>query len=524
MTNDVDVKGLAGEAGRARTTVLLWWVILVSLVVRIVFAMSVGLGIDESYTAVTARELHLSYFDHPPLAWWLAWAARNLFGSVDPLLLRLPFILLFSVSTWLMFKLTAVLFGARAGLWAAVALCLSPIFGVVFGSCILPDGPLIAAMLATGLCLAKLFFDPGKRATLYWLGAGLFGGLAMLSKYQGVFLFAGTFIFLLTVKGERRWLTRVEPYVGLAIAIAVFTPVLVWNAQHDWLSFHFQGVRAAYAGIRPSRTLATILGQAVFLAPWIWVPIVITTFNALKRGPSDARSWLPVCLGLGLICAFLLVSVWSANRVFPHWTMPGYLMLIPLLGAAMARYERRPAGALWSRRWLYGAAAFLFGAVVVVASEARLSWVERLVPAIAAKGSISRALLDWRGLETALRDRGLLDRRGLFVLMSRWQEAAKVAYALDGTIPVLCISADPRQFNVLNNLPAHDGQDALILGSGLSLGQAENRFGRYFQSIRPLSPITIEHAGHPVIKIEVFYATRFDAHAVRYGWLKESRP
>jgi 4-amino-4-deoxy-L-arabinose transferase-like glycosyltransferase len=524
MTNEAGVKGMAGVAGRAQSTGALWWVILVSLVIRIAFANSVGLGIDESYTAVTARQLHLSYFDHPPLAWWLAWAARNLFGSVDPLLLRLPFIFLFSVSTWLMFNLTAVLFGARAGLWAAAALCLSPVFGVVFGSCILPDGPLIAAMLATGLCLAKLFFDPGKRTTLYWLGAGLFGGLAMLSKYQSVFLFAGTFIFLLTVKGERRWLTRAEPYLGLAIAIAVFTPVLVWNAEHDWHSFHFQGARATFAAIRPSRALVVILGQAAYLAPWIWVPIVIATFNALKRGPSDARAWLPICLGLGPICAFLLVSIWSADRVLPHWAMPGYLMLFPLLGAAMARYEKRPAGTLWSRRWLYGATAFLVGAVVVVASEARLGWVERMVPAVAAKGSLGRALLDWRGLETALRDRGLLDRRGLFVLMSRWQEAAKVAYALDGTLPVLCISADPRQFNVLNDLPVHDGQDALILGSRLSREQAENRFGRYFQSIRPLPPITIEHAGHPVIKIEVFYGTRFDARAVRYGWLKESSP
>jgi Dolichyl-phosphate-mannose-protein mannosyltransferase len=520
MTNEVGVKTIVGENGGARSAVILAWVILVSLAFRVGFAMAMGLGVDESYMAVASRELHLSYFDHPPLAWWLAWSARTLFGSTDPLLLRLPFILLFSVSTGLMYRLTAVLFGERAGLWSAIVMCLSPILGVAFGSWILPDGPLVAAMLASALCLAKVFFDGGKRSTLYWLGAGLFGGLAMLSKYQGVFLFVGTFLFLLTVKGERRWLTRTGPYLGFAVALAVFSPVLVWNAEHDWLSFHFQGARASVVAFRPSRVLVTVLGQAVYLAPWIWLPIVVATVNGLRRGPSDARSWLLLCIGLGPIFAFVLVSVWSANRIFPHWAVPGYLLLFPLLGAAVARFETRPAGAVWLRRWLFGSAAFLAVAAAGVASEIRFGWIERMVPAIAAKEDPVRELVDWRDLSGALRDRGLLGRPDLFVLVSQWQNAAKIGYALDGMIPVLCISADPRQFNVLNDLPAHDGQDAVILGNGWSLAQAESRFGRYFDSIRPLPPITIDHAGHPMITLNVFYGTRFDARAVRYGWLK----
>jgi len=191
-----------------------------------------------------------------------------------------------------------------------------------------------------------------------------------------------------------------------------------------------------------------------------------------------------------------------------------------LLGAAVARYEKRAPDMVWLRRWLYGSVAFLAVAAAVVASEVRYGWLERMVPAVAAKGDPVREIVDWRDLPAALQERGFLGRPDLFVLLSRWQEAAKVGYALDGAIPVLCISADPRQFNVLNNLPAHDGQDALILGGNLSLAQAENRYGRYFASIRPLPPVTIDHAGHPMLTLNLFYGTRFDARAVRYGWLK----
>lgn len=520
MTDGFGVQTASQEDGRARAAVLLWWVIALSFVYRVVFAMFMPLGLDETYTAVMSRQLHLSYYDHPPVHLWLAWAARTLFGSADPIVLRLPFLLLFPFSTWLMYRLTEVLFGARAGLWAAVAMSLSPVLGAAYGSWILPDGPLMAAMLAAGLFLAKVFFEPDGRATLYWVGAGFFGSLAMLSKYQGVFVFAGALLFVLSVRGERRWLAHPGPYLGTLVALIVFAPVLIWNAEHDWISFRFQGARASVAAMRPSQPLVMLLGQMVYLAPWIWVPLVLATFYALRRGPHDRRSWLPLCLGLPLVLTFLCIAFWSTNRMLPSWAVPGYLMLFPLLGMAIARYEQRATGVRWLRRWLYGSVAFLIGAGVVVVAEVHLGWDERLVPGIAAKRDPVRELLDWRELKIALRERGLLGRSDVFMIVPNWQQAAKASYALGAAMPVLCISRDPRQFNIVNDPAAEDGKDALIVGSRLPPDKVAHDFGQAFMSIRPLPPITIDHAGHPAIKLDVYYATGFDAGKVDYGWLK----
>src|SRR3954451_10877079 len=84
--------------------------------IRILFAATTGLGVDESYMVAAGRVLSLGYFDHPPASWWLSWGAAHLFGSEHPVVVRLPFIALFALSTWLMYRLGAAVADARAGL------------------------------------------------------------------------------------------------------------------------------------------------------------------------------------------------------------------------------------------------------------------------------------------------------------------------------------------------------------------------------------------------------------------------
>src|SRR5664279_4909416 len=103
--------------------------ILASLALRCVFVATTGLGVDETYTAATSRVLSLSTFDHPPLAWWLTHAAASLFGE-NNLALRTPFLLLFALTSGLMFALTRRLFSAEAGFYAVLALSLSPVLGL----------------------------------------------------------------------------------------------------------------------------------------------------------------------------------------------------------------------------------------------------------------------------------------------------------------------------------------------------------------------------------------------------------
>ena len=49
-------------------------------------------------------------------------------------------------------------------------------------------------------------------------------------------------LYLLAVPAHRRWL-RGPTRLALALATLIFSPVIYWNAQHDWASMAFQSGR-----------------------------------------------------------------------------------------------------------------------------------------------------------------------------------------------------------------------------------------------------------------------------------------
>lgn len=489
-----------GVSELARAVLVL---IAATMVVRILFAWSLGLGIDESYTVATGRHPQLSYFDHPPLAWWLAWAGGHLFGTEAPLALRAPFILLFAVTTWLMFSLTRLLFGERAGLWAAVTLNLAPVLAWTSGTWILPDGPLNAALLGGVYCACMALFVPGSKAPLWWLAAGACGGLAMMAKLHGIFLFAGVGLFLITSPAHRHWLATPWPYLAAALAAAIFMPVIIWNEQHGWVSFVFQSERARPREFQLWAPLVALAGQALFLLPWIWLPLVLCLTRAALRGPADERRWLMACLAIGPIVLFTMVA-WGANRTFPHWAAPGYLMLFPLLGCQVAAAIE--SGRRYTRTWLVATAASVLVLLGGVMTLAYLPWPP--FPLLQSKNLEDPLLdaLDWNNLEVELAARRLLGRPHLFVAATRWDEAGKIDYALHGKMPVLCLAREPHGYGVLTRPKAHIGEDALIIGRDLVPRRIQRNYGSYFESIEELPPITIWHAGKPAFQLSLYFA------------------
>ncbi|HEX3983974.1 MAG TPA: glycosyltransferase family 39 protein, partial [Acidisoma sp.] len=320
----------------------LFLLILVTSLIRLLMASLLGLGIDETYMVAASHHLELSYFDHPPISWWMTHAAMWLAGSEAPVVVRLPFILLFALSTWMMARITTVLFDdERAGFWAALILNLSPVYGVTAGGWVLPDGPLDCALLgflwfsmrATGLVAAKVRWTN-------WLGAGLCAGLAMLSKYNGALVLIGLPVFLATTREGRAWLRRPAPWLAGLLAILIFLPVVIWNAEHHWASFAFQGDRAGGLRFHPFAPFGVWAGEALFVLPWIWLPLILLWLRAVRRGPAEPQGWLLALLAATPILLFALVSIWSSRHILYHWSAPGTLMLFPLLGAEVARRLR----------------------------------------------------------------------------------------------------------------------------------------------------------------------------------------
>jgi 4-amino-4-deoxy-L-arabinose transferase-like glycosyltransferase len=462
---------------------------------RLLLAASVGLGQDETYSVAVARQLALSYFDHPPLHLWIVGVWARLIGREDPWLLRVPFIALFAVSSVLLYRLTAHAYGRRAGLWALLALNLAPVFTLSSASWVLPDGPLLCSALAM-VWSATRALEPGRStasACRWWLLAGLCAGLALLSKYLALFPILGLLLYLLS-SPHRRVLATSAPWLAALLALALFAPVLVWNAMHGWVSFAFQGARALPSGFSAGRGLASLAAQGAYLLPWIGIALAAAVWSAWVRRPRHQADWLFALCAIGPIGCFAVAGFWTT--VLPHWPAIGWLFAFPLLGAWLAGYEARHALAV---RWYASLSAGLLGATLGCAAlQARTGWLDRHVASFP-EHDPTVELLDWRSLQAALAQRGLLPAGSVIGAVS-WIDAGRVDYALGGRVPVLCLSDDPRQYAFQQDVRGFQGRDLLLIANARRTDWRQ-RAAPYFQRIEPLPPLALQRAGEPVLTL-----------------------
>jgi 4-amino-4-deoxy-L-arabinose transferase-like glycosyltransferase len=470
---------------------------------RLGWARYMGLGVDESYSLAVSRDLAASYFDHPPIHYWMAHAVEPLFGVSREA--RVPFVLMFGGSSWLMFRLGRRLFGEAAGLWACLGLNLSGFFTLAAGGWVLPDGPLTFFQLAAASLLAELWFGDGKasrRATLTWIGAGICIGLAALSKYQAALFCAGLGAFLFTTERGRRSLATAGPWLAAGVTVAMLSPVLWWNWSHHWASFAFQAGRGAPSRLNPLGPVIALAGQFGLLLPWVFMPLAAAGIAAVQAGPIAERRWLCLMLGLPAIVIFTLAPLTGAPTL-PHWPMPGWLMLFPLLGERLALAAETRA---WPRRWAVASAAFVVVVGSVGAGAETTGWLGQNLPGAFRHGDPTAESIEWGQLGPVLGQSSLLREPGAFIAALKWSEAGKIDQTAGDMAPVVLLSGDLRQFAYRHPSADFVGRDALIVGKADTIDARLSDVAPYFRSLRVLPPVHVGRGGRSEMTLEVVEA------------------
>ncbi len=471
------------------------------LAVRLVLMLAIGFGNDEAYTLAGARTLHLSYFDHPPLHIWLAHVASLVVEETR--WVRLPFVLLFAGTGWLLFLVTRHLYGPQAAVWSVVALNLSIFFTVSAGGWVVPDGVLIFFLLAAVQALLPVLIPKqnGDKASPWraWLLAGLWFGLAGLSKYNAILIALGLIAFIITSPRHRRWLAHPAPYFGALVAFVILTPVLVWNAHNGWASFAFQTSRGLpQSALRPAQVLAMLAGEAAFLSPWVAVPLAAALLGACRSQGRDADRLL-LALSLPAIVLFSIAPLWS-TRGLPHWPMPGWLFVFPLLGAWI---EKRPSRWFSPIKWAIGSTVAFAVVLVVAVGLTAEGWASRGVAASGAGQDPTLESLDWTALRNA---DAVVAAHPAFVVTTRWMDAGKIALALGKDVQVAIFSDDPRQFAFGPAIDRFVGQDTLIIVPAPLLAQQLPRLKPYFATLDPPEHVWIGRHGRDEVELGIIRA------------------
>ena len=501
--------------------------ILITFIARCFIAAYTGLNIGESYYFRGALHLDLSYFDQPPLFFWLAAISIKLFGLTN-FGIRFPAVLLFAGTTWLLYLITKKIFTAKAGFWAAVVMNLSAIFTVSVGCWYQPDAPLMFFWLLSTWFIIQLMVGPGtenseairnsRKTWLLWIAVGISMGLATLSKYHVLFLFAGVFMFIATSKNQRHWLRHAGPYMAILMTIIMATPIIWWNYQNNWASFVFQGSRAGVKGetfkLHVDWFLRSIGGQAAVLLPWIWLPTIRQLFISYKlRTPAPAYRFI-FWMAILPIVFFTMVTLWADLQFHFHWQAPGYMMLFIVLGFAIDRsLSTEGKTKRLTRRWLNFSIYFTIITIGVLTLHMTTGfwtaygpkWVVHKFHGDNVDPTIQ--LVDYTDINTRFEKEGWLQNPYIFAASTRWWLSGKIDWALKGKKDILVFNPDPRNLAFFVDPRTLIGKDAIIIGDQhKSYIDADAR--PFFDSIVQLPALKIMRNG-PEYTLQVYYCKNF---------------
>jgi dolichol-phosphate mannosyltransferase len=370
-----------------------------SIVVRLLCVGSVELLPEEAYYWNYAQHLDIGYLDHPPMV--------ALLGNTE-IGVRIGAVVCGAVASVFIYKLTRNLFGAASALTALLLMQLLP-FCFCSGFLMTPDAPLTAAWAATLFFLERALIA-GRVAA--WWGAGISVGLGLVSKYTIAMLMPAAFVFMLIDQDARRWLRHWAPYAAALLALALFTPVIIWNARHEWISFAFQ--TSHRLAERPRFSLHKLLASALVLL----TPVGFVTIFGALRNPHEqrARRFLLVSVALPFSVYFLFSL---QHEVKLDWTGTVWIAALPAL-ASVARGRVRAA---------WAATAVVLLLVYAVA----LDYLVLGIPGVGYSGHMEVSPVGWRdlGRQVSALAYDVRRRSGaepLVVGMDRYATASELAF------------------------------------------------------------------------------------------------
>jgi 4-amino-4-deoxy-L-arabinose transferase-like glycosyltransferase len=390
-------------------------------------AVPLDLAADEAYYWNWSRQLDWGYFSKPPmLAWIIALFCRNI-GS-GAAVVRLPAVLLGTVSALLLFLLARRMYDSRTAFWAVAAALASP--GASALSYIMTiDAPLICFWsLALYMLWAGLEKKEGGSWEWYALAAAI--GLGLLTKQVMAGFIVLMFVFAAMSRDDRYLLKSRRPYLFSLLGFAALIPPILWNAFHGWVTFYHT---ATHFEASPHNFIATstefIGGQIGIVSPLTWILFALLSalllFNFKSR---DRRVLYLLCFSFLPLLGIAVLSL--RQRIQPNWPAMVYPAGMILLSAwGCGNISAGPRLDSWRPYFKKG---IMVGAVMALLAYAIPFWAGAVhVPS--ADRLIGR-LQGWRqlGVETG-RALGEVPRpQSTFIMTFDRQLASELAFYVPG--------------------------------------------------------------------------------------------
>jgi 4-amino-4-deoxy-L-arabinose transferase-like glycosyltransferase len=321
----------------------------------------VDLAPDEAHYWDWSRHLDWSYYSKGPLVAWLIRTSCGIVGRWSEsatgslaLAVRLPAVVCGSLLLASVYVLTVQVFGNDRLALGVVAAGLTLPLVAAASSIMTIDAPYT--------CLWGWALVAGHRAIFRdslgaWVVTGLLVGLGILAKYTAVLWIPSAGLFLLATPGFRRQLLRPGFWVMTATAALCCLPILIWNLQHDWVTFRHVFALAGLAERTKAPTPINWLGPLIYLGGqcalllvfwfFVWLPAMIAHRPTVEPDPGVCYLWW---LSAPMFLLFLAFSP-KTDGGEVNWPVTAYVSGLVLGAAWLARQFQSPncPWRLWTR-------------------------------------------------------------------------------------------------------------------------------------------------------------------------------
>jgi 4-amino-4-deoxy-L-arabinose transferase-like glycosyltransferase len=484
---------------RRWSIVLLQLVFVYLLALRLWFDLAVAPMGDEAYYWMWGQHLSWSYFDHPPLDGWL----QGLVATVLPwsnFSVRALTWLSLAGTLWIVWLWSKRLSpDDRAGwFWhtAVIYLCIPVIF--MMQTFALHDHLLLFFVVASAYCFhgfAAEWEDGRQDWRRLYLAAALLG-LAVLTKYNGVFLGLGYAAWVLARPKLRPLLLTPHLWLAALLAIAIQAPVFYWNATEGLASFRFHlSERPSLNWARPrvGQVIDFLATMAIMMSPVLFLSLFRLPWLKARSG-DESRA-----IGLGSAIYLISTLAWTAISayiyVFFHWNIVAYAGLAPiayrLLGNRIA--------------WLHIA----FGVVLITLGL--VSYTITPTSILGYRDLGAAASYGWPDLAARVKAQQAA-HPAAFLAAARYNFASQLGFELHET-DIAAFNALPSQYDYWWNAATHRGRDAIIVADATPTANIAQAKGD-FASVSKLEDVPVrDNLGNVVWTFEIWLGTNYQPPA-----------
>ena len=312
------------------------------LAARLVYIGSglIELSQDEAYQWLWSKHLALSYWSKPPLIAYVQWAGTHIWGDTGFGVRFFSPVISAAVSLMLL-RFMARVASARLGLILVLAITATPMLSA--GSVLMTVDPLLTLFWTAAMFAGWKAVQP-EGTTTHWLWVGLWMGLGFLSKDTALLQICCWAIFFGLWKPARIHLRRPGPWLALLVFAVCTLPVVIWNAQHDWITLYHVWTNARLE--KPWKPTPDYIGEFFLAETLLLNPVLfLAALWAMRKMWAGKRRdpLLVLFFSMGAPVFFGYWLLTLRTRVHPNWIV---CAVVPIF-CLMAVY--------WDQRWREGA-------------------------------------------------------------------------------------------------------------------------------------------------------------------------